>query len=116
LRVAEIAHHQLNATKANDRKCKDAHEPAHLQMELSGRHRNGQAFGNPRTLAINLPCSSLERDFCRQRLARQKGPEGNVSAQRPEIGDHHTREMAAKTAFSLANYQLRVSEDRVVAD
>ena len=34
------------------------------------------------------PSSSLERDFCRRRLARQKGPEGDVSAQRPEIGDH----------------------------
>ena len=64
--------------------------------------------------AIRLPSSSLERDFCRRRLARQKGPEGDVSAQRPEIGDHHTREMAAKTAFLLASYQLRVSEDWVV--
>ena len=34
--------------------------------------------------------------------------------QRPEIGDHHTRKMAAKTAFLLANYQSRVSEDWVV--
>ena len=32
----------------------------------------------------------------------------------PEIGDYHTREMAAKTAFLLASYQLRVSEDWVV--
>ena len=63
-----------------------------------------------------LAVSSLERDFCRRRLARQKGPEGDVSAQRPEIGDHHTREMAAKTAFLLASYQLRVSEDWVVAE
>jgi hypothetical protein len=54
--------------------------------------------------------SSLERDFCRRRLARQKGPEGDVSAQKPEIDDSHTREMAAKTAFLLASYQLRVSE------
>src|SRR5262252_4597116 len=54
------------------------------------------------------PYSSLERYFCRRRLARQKGPEGDVSAQRPEIGDHHTREMAAKTAFLLASYQLRL--------
>jgi len=57
------------------------------------------------------PSSSLERDFCRRRLARQKGPEDDVSAQRPEIGDHHMREMAAKTAFLLASYQLRVSGD-----
>jgi hypothetical protein len=73
-------------------------------------------FGNPRTLAINLPCSSLERDFCRQRLAHQNGPEDDVSAQRPAIGDHHAREMAAKAAFLLASYQLRVSGDWVVAD
>ena len=64
--------------------------------------------------AISLPYSSLERDFCRQRQAPQKGPEDDVSAQRPEIGDHHTREMAAKSAFLLASYQLRVSEDWVV--
>src|SRR6516164_2861540 len=57
------------------------------------------------------PSSSLERDFCPRRLARQKGPEDDVSAQRPEIGDHHAQEMAAKTAFLLASYQLRVSED-----
>ena len=57
--------------------------------------------------AIRLPSSSLERDFWRRRLARQKGPEDDVSAERPEIGDHHTREMAAKTAFLLASYQLR---------
>jgi len=43
--------------------------------------------------------SKLERDFCRWRLARQKGPEDDISAQRPEIGDHHAREMAAKAAF-----------------
>jgi hypothetical protein len=57
-----------------------------------------------------------ERDFCRRRLAREKGPEDDVSAQRPEIGDHHVREMAAKTAFLLTSCQLRVSEDWVVAD
>jgi hypothetical protein len=52
------------------------------------------------------PSSSLEQDFCRQRLARQKRLEDDVSAQRPEIGDHHTREMAAKRAFLRASYQL----------
>jgi hypothetical protein len=50
--------------------------------------------------------SSLERDFCRRRLARQKGPEDDISAQRREIGDHHTREMAAKTAFVLAGLNI----------
>ena len=49
------------------------------------------------------PSSSLERDFCRRRLAHKKGPEDDVSGQRPEIGDHHTRETAAKTAFLLAS-------------
>ena len=62
----------------------------------------------------SLPSSSLERDFCPRRLARQKGPEDDISWQRPEIGDHHMREMAAKMAFLLASYQLRVSEDWVV--
>ena len=40
--------------------------------------------------------------------ALKRGPEVDVSAQRPEIGDHHTREFAAKPAFLLASYQLRV--------
>jgi hypothetical protein len=66
------------------------------------------------TLTVSLSSLSLERNFCRRRLARQKGPEGDVSVQRLEIGDHHTREMAAKTAFLFANYLLRVSEDWVV--
>jgi hypothetical protein len=62
------------------------------------------------------PSSSLERDFCRRRQTRQKGPEHDISAQRPEIGDYHVREMAAKTAFLLTNCQLRVSEDWVVGE
>jgi hypothetical protein len=68
----------------------------------------------PRILAISLPSSSLERDFCRRRRTRQKGPEDDISGQRPEIGDHRAREMAAKMAFLLASYLLRVSEDWVV--
>jgi hypothetical protein len=55
-----------------------------------------------------------ERDFCRRRLARRKRLKDDISAQRPEIGDHHAREMAAKAAFLLASYQLQVSEDWVV--
>ena len=51
--------------------------------------------------------------FWRASLRRQKSRLKACSAQRPEIGDHHTREMAAKTAFLLASYQLRVSEDWV---
>jgi hypothetical protein len=50
-------------------------------------------------------------DWCAKR-----GLKAMFSAQRPEIADHHAREMAAKTAFLLASYQLRVSEDWVVAD
>ena len=46
----------------------------------------------------------------------KKGPEVDVSAQRPEIGDHHAREIAAKTAFLVASCQLRVSEDWVVGE
>ena len=57
---------------------------------------------------------SLERDFCRWRLARQEGPEDEISARRSEIGDHHAREMAAKAAFLLACVNIRVSEDCVV--
>ena len=36
-------------------------------------------FGNPRTLAINLPCSSLERDFCRRRLSSGFSSGGAIS-------------------------------------
>jgi len=67
-----------------------------------------------RNLEVSLPYSSLERHFCRQRQTNQKGSEDGVLAQRPEIGDHYTREMAAKMAFLLASHQLRVSEDWVV--
>jgi hypothetical protein len=65
----------------------------------------------PRILAINLPYSSLERDFCRRRLARRKRPEDDISEQRPKFGDYRAREMAAKTAFVLAGFNIRVSED-----
>jgi hypothetical protein len=66
----------------------------------------------PRNLAVSLPLFEFGTEFFRQRQTRQKGSEDGVSAQRPEIGDHHTREMAAKTAFLLV--LLRVSEDWVV--
>jgi hypothetical protein len=67
-------------------------------------------------LAISLPYSSLERDFCRRRQTRKEGAGDDISKRKPEIGDHDAREMAAKTAFLLASCQLRVSEDWVVAD
>ena len=94
-----------------------------LQGQIRQLHHSGISSSSADALLdrmldkIDQLCaaSSLERDFCRRRLARQKGPEDDVSAQRPEIGDHHTREMAAKTAFLLASYQSRVSEDWVVA-
>jgi hypothetical protein len=60
-------------------------------------------------LAISLTCSSLERDFYRRRQTRKKDARGGVSKQRPEIGDHDAREMAGKTAFLPASYQLQVS-------
>ena len=44
----------------------------------------------------------------------KKGPDDDVSVQRPEIGDHDAREMAAKAAFLLVSYLLRVSQDWVV--
>jgi hypothetical protein len=44
----------------------------------------------------------------------QKGAGDDVSKQRPEIGDRHSREMAAKTAFLLASRQSRVSADCLV--
>jgi hypothetical protein len=65
-------------------------------------------------LAISLTYPSLERDFYRRRQTRKKGTRGDVSKQRPEIGDHDAREMAAKKAFLLAGYQSHVSEDWVV--
>ena len=37
------------------------------------------------------------------RQTYQKGQEDDISAQRPEIGDHHAREIAAKLAFLLAD-------------
>ena len=56
----------------------------------------------------------MARSCGRRCITRQKGPNDGVSAQRPEIGDHHVREIAAKTAFLLTSCQLRVSEDWVV--
>jgi hypothetical protein len=60
------------------------------------------------------PCSNLERDFRRRRQGPRKRPEDDISEQRPEFGDYHARELAAKTAFLLASSQSRVSEDWVV--
>jgi hypothetical protein len=60
------------------------------------------------------PYSSLERDFRRLRLAPRKRPKGDISEQRPEFGDWRAREMAAKTAFVLEGFNIRVSEDWVV--
>src|SRR6516164_3417364 len=65
----------------------------------SGKSAEAPTFTRLAHSCDQPPYSSLERDFCHRRLARQKGPEGDVSAQRQEIGDHHTREMAAKRLF-----------------
>jgi hypothetical protein len=56
------------------------------------------------------PTCRQERDFCRRRLARRKRLRDDISAQRPEIGDHRAREMAAKAAFSLADLDAWVSD------
>jgi hypothetical protein len=91
----------------------DAQRSAGPDGRAKSSRRSLFEFGNPRTRAINLPCSSLERDFCRRRLAHQNGPEDDVSAQRPAIGDH--QKWPQKAALLLASYQLRVSGDWVVA-
>jgi hypothetical protein len=58
------------------------------------------------TVVAIPPTCRQERDFCRRRLARRKRLRDDISAQRPEIGDHLTREMAAKTAFVLAGLNI----------
>jgi hypothetical protein len=70
----------------------------------SSIHTSGELA--PRTLPISLPFSSLERDFCCRRQAPRKRPEDDISAQRPEVGDHYAREIAAKTAFVLAGLNI----------
>ena len=52
--------------------------------------RRSEAPNSPRAL-LQSACSSssLERDFCRRRLARQKGPEDDVSG--GQRGRHHSR-------------------------
>jgi len=52
------------------------------------------------------PSSSLERDFCRRRQTRQNGTGGDISAQRLEIRDHLTREMAAKNGLSASELSV----------
>jgi hypothetical protein len=41
-----------------------------------------------------------ERDFCRRRLARRKRLKDDISAQRPEIGDHLARVSELKQIIS----------------
>jgi len=71
-----------------------------------GAHRLGRKRQLRRRYVLAFSRSSprrrRERDFCRRRLARRKRLRDDISAQRPEIGDHHAREMAAKAAFVLA--------------
>jgi hypothetical protein len=55
------------------------------------------------SLAIHKP------DFGRWRQVRQRGPEDDISAQRPAIGDYRAREMAAKAALLLADLEALVS-------
>ena len=60
------------------------------------------------------PYLSLERDFRRRRQPPRKQPEDDISERGPEFGDYRAREMAAKTAFVLAGFNIQVSEDWVV--
>jgi len=73
------------------------------------QHLVAAKFASGTGFLLPIAASSLERDFCRRRLARQKGPEDDVSAPRPEIGDYLAREMAAKATVLLASCQSRVS-------
>ena len=59
-----------------------------------------------RTLAISRPIRVWNGIFAAGDWHAKRG----LKAMRPEIGDHHTREMAAKTAFLLASYQLRAHQ------
>jgi hypothetical protein len=52
-----------------------------------------------RTLATSLPYRVWNGIFAAGDRHLKKGPEVDVSAQRPEIGDHHAREMATKRPF-----------------
>ena len=42
-----------------------------------------------------------ERDLCRRRRTRQKTPEDDISAQRPEIGDHHVLARSSSARHGL---------------
>ena len=52
----------------------------------------------------------------RETSGGRKRLKDDISAQRLEIGDRPARKMAAKTAFVLEGFNIRVSEDWVVAD
>ena len=69
------------------------------------RSRRAEVVGTGPVEAPGL-ASTWERDFARRRLTRQKEPEDDIAAQRPEIGDRHAREMAAKAAFVLAGLNI----------
>src|SRR5262249_26020354 len=78
------------------------HERSHRPARGTLRDIRHYKATSPARDPPSLSCaSSLERDFCRRRQTRQKGPDDDVSVQRPEIGDHDAREMAAKMGFLL---------------
>jgi hypothetical protein len=69
----------------------------------------------PRTLAISLPYSSLERDFCRRRQTCQKGPEDDISLARGcAVGAQHSQSpVDAKDGPVRNQHALRVPESLV---
>src|SRR5262245_23089456 len=78
--------------------------------------RDGGDHGADHCHYVFLACRVWNGIFAARDRRRQTGPGDDISAQRPEIGDHHAREIAAKTAFLQASYQLRVSKDWVVGE
>src|SRR5215471_9360382 len=69
---------------------------------LAGRNRGPASLG-PATSACLFEFGT---GFLPSETGAPKGgPEDDVPAQRSEIGDHHSREMAAEMAFLLASYQ-----------
>src|SRR6516165_9856085 len=81
------------ATRRDGRKASTA-STDRPRLLRSSRQRRGGSIGQlvlPRTLAISLPSSSLERDFWRRRLAAKRGPK-TMSPQRDRKSETTTRE------------------------
>ena len=81
---------------------------AHLSIQRDDEHLWLRLWCPTSKPICDLPraMNCQERDFCRRRLARRKRLKDDISAQRPEIGDHLAREIAAKMAFVLADLNI----------